>query len=139
MTCPMSATSASADSSAFVVTMVMSTTAEVSRDKSYIFHRLLARFTHQGYGCLWELRCFMPSCPLDSPSYRISVRQATISLSLLLSQASPLETCESLCGSLATTPVVDFHHRCRTCLSYTKSHSFHNERLSNTLFIKTLY
>ena len=95
LTCTKSATSASADFSAFVVT-ILGWTAETSRDKTYIFHRLLARFTHQGYGHLWELRCLLPTCPLDTPCYLISVRQATISLLLLLSQVSPLETCKSL-------------------------------------------
>ena len=60
------ATSASADFSAFVVTIRLRT-AETSRDKTYIFHRLLARFTHQGYGHLWELCCLLPTCPLDTP------------------------------------------------------------------------
>ena len=114
-----SATSASADFSAFVVTMY-SHTAETSRDKPCIFHRLPAWFTYQGYGCLWELRCLAPSCPLDMPWYHVSIRQATSSLSLLLSQMSPLETCESLWGSSATTPLMDFHHRYRTCPSYIK-------------------
>ncbi|MDE6416883.1 MAG: hypothetical protein K2K68_07645, partial [Duncaniella sp.] len=75
-------------------------------------------FTHQGYGCLWELCCLLPACPLDTPSYHVSIRQATISLLLLLSRESPLETCKSLWGSSATTPRVDFHHRCMTCPSY---------------------
>ena len=112
-----SATSASADFSAFVVT-IRSRTAETSRDKPYIFHRLLARFTHQGYGHLWELRCLLPTCPLDTPSYLIPVRQATISLLLPLPQPSPIEACKSLLGSSVTTPRVDFHHRCMTCPSY---------------------
>ena len=95
LTCTKSATSASADFSAFVVT-ILDRTAETSRDKPYIFHRLLARFTHQGYVHLWKLCCLLQTCPLDTPWYLISVRQATISLSLLLSHASPHETCESL-------------------------------------------
>ena len=95
MACSKSATTASADFSAFVVT-ILCRTAETSQDKPYIFHRLLARFTPQGYGHLWELRCLLPTCPLDTPWYLISVRQATISLLLLLSHASPLETCKSL-------------------------------------------
>ena len=95
LTCTKSATSASADFSAFVVTIRLRT-AETSRDKPYIFHRLLARFTHQGYGHLWELRCLLPTCPLDTPSYLIPVRQATISLLLPLPQPSPIEACKSL-------------------------------------------
>ena len=51
LTCSKSATTTSADFSAFVVTADCSV-AETSRDKPYIFHRLLARFTHQGYGHL---------------------------------------------------------------------------------------
>ena len=119
LTDPQPATSTSADFSTFLVTMAFDTV-ETSRDKHCIFHRLPAWFTHQGYGCLWELRCLLPSCPLDTPWYHVSVRQATISLSLLPSQASPPETCESLRGSSATTPLMDFHHRYRTCPSYMK-------------------
>ncbi len=90
---------------------------------SFIFRLsyLPTRFTHQGYGCLWELCCLLPACPLDTPLYRIPVRQATSSLLLLLYQGSPPETCKSLRGSSATTPLVDFHHRCMTCPSYKKT------------------
>ena len=44
-------------------------------------------------------------------SYQISVRQATISLSLLLTHTSQHEPWESLWGSSATMPLVVFHHR----------------------------
>ena len=50
--------------------------------------------------------------------YQVSVRQATISLSLLLAHTSRCEPWESLWGSLATTPLVDFHHRLTACPSY---------------------
>ena len=66
LTCSKSTTLASADFSAFVVTTAYAD-AETSRDKTYIFHRLLAKSTHQGYGHLWELRCPLPTCPLDAP------------------------------------------------------------------------
>ena len=67
-----------------------------------------------------ELCCLWPTCPLDTPWYLVPVRRATISLLLLLSQASPLETCKSLLGPSVTTPRVDSHHRCMTCPSYQK-------------------
>ena len=51
-------------------------------------------------------------------SYQVSVRQATISLSLLLAHTSQCKPWESLWGSSATTSRVDFHHRCMTCPSY---------------------
>ena len=50
--------------------------------------------------------------------YQVSVRQATISLSLLLAHISRCKPWESLWGSLATTPLVDFHHRLTACPSY---------------------
>ena len=52
--------------------------------------------------------------------YQVSVRQATISLSLLLAHISRCKPWESLWGSLATTPLVDFHHRLTACPSYYK-------------------
>ena len=50
--------------------------------------------------------------------YQVSVRQATISLSLLLAHISRCKPWESLWGSLATTPLVDFHHRLTAYPSY---------------------
>ena len=52
--------------------------------------------------------------------YQVSVRQATISLSLLLAHTSRCKPWESLWGSSATTPLVDFHHRLTACPSYRK-------------------
>ena len=52
--------------------------------------------------------------------YQVSVRQATISLSLLLACTSQYKPWESLWGSSATTPLVDFHHRLTACPSYRK-------------------
>lgn len=53
--------------------------------------------------------------------YQVSVRQATISLSLLLAHTSQCKPWESLWGSSATTPLVDFHHRLTACPSYIRS------------------
>ena len=53
--------------------------------------------------------------------YQVSVRQATISLSLLLAHTSRCKPWESLWGSSATTPLVDFHHRLTACPSYHKN------------------
>ena len=52
--------------------------------------------------------------------YQVSVRQATISLSLLLAYTSRCKPWELLWGSSATTPLVDFHHRLTACPSYRK-------------------
>ena len=41
-------------------------------------------------------------------------------LLLLLARTSRCEPCKSLLGSLATTPLVDFHHRRTACPSYKK-------------------
>ncbi len=51
---------------------------------------------------------------------KLSVRQATISLSLLLAYTSRYKPWESLWSSSATTPLVDFHHRLTACPSYVK-------------------
>ena len=53
--------------------------------------------------------------------YQVSVRQATISLSLLLAYISRCKPWESLWGSSATTPHMDFHHRLTACPSYHKN------------------
>lgn len=53
--------------------------------------------------------------------YQISVRQATISLSLLLAYTSRYKPWESLWSSSATTPLVDFHHRLTACPSYLET------------------
>ena len=53
--------------------------------------------------------------------YQISVRQATISLSLPLAYTSRYKPWESLWSSLATTPLVDFHHRLTACPSYLET------------------
>ena len=53
--------------------------------------------------------------------YQVSVRQATISLSLLLAHTSRCKPWESLWGSSATTPLVDFHHRLTACPSYKEN------------------
>ena len=53
--------------------------------------------------------------------YQVSVRQATISLSFLLAHTSRCKPWESLWGSLATTPLGDFHHRLTACPSYQKN------------------
>ena len=50
--------------------------------------------------------------------YQVSVRQATISLSLLLACTSRYKPWELLWSSSATTPLVDFHHRLAACPSY---------------------
>ena len=49
------------------------------------------------------------------------ISQATISLSLLLTHTSRCKPWESLWGSSATTPLVDFHHRLTACPSYLKT------------------
>ena len=59
--------------------------------------------------------------------YQISVRQATISLSLLLACTLRCRPWESLWGSSATTPLVDFHHRLTACPSYQLELRTHSE------------
>ena len=74
----------------------------------------------------WVTVAFWTSLPAASLSamyalYQVSVRQATISLSLLLAYTSRCKPWESLWGSSATTPLVDFHHRLTACPSYKQT------------------
>ena len=66
------------------------------------------------------LRDLRITYPPYTPLYQVSVRKATISLSLLLACTSRDKPWESLLGSSATTPTVDFHHRPTACPSYRK-------------------
>ena len=76
---------------------------------------------------LWATVAFWTSLSSASLSaigalYQVSVRQATILLSLLLACTSRYKPWESLRGSSATTPLVDFHHRLTACPSYLKKY-----------------
>jgi len=62
----------------------------------------------------------LPAHPPYAPWYPVPVRQATISLSLLLAQTSRFEPWESLWGSSLVTPLVDSHHRLTACPSYSQ-------------------
>ena len=65
----------------------------------------------------WTLLSYVSSSAKRA-LYQVSVRQATISLSLLLACTSRCKPWESLWGSSATTPLMDFHHRLTACPSY---------------------
>ena len=65
---------------------------------------------------LWHLAHSSSVCAF----YPVPVRQVTISLSLPLACTSRYKPWESLWGSSATTPLVDFHHRSTACPSYKK-------------------
>lgn len=74
----------------------------------------------------WVTVAIWTLLPLASSSarralYQVPVRQATISLSLLLAYTSRCKPWESLWGSLATTPHVDFHHRPAACPPYLET------------------
>ena len=86
---------------------------------------------------LWVTVAFGTSLPYASLSaigalYQVSVRQATILLSLLLACTSRYKPWESLRGSSATTPRVDFHHRLTACPSYIKKARLGGRRAGNT-------
>ncbi len=68
---------------------------------------------------MWIL-LFLPVHPPYTPCYQVSVRQATISLSLLLACTSRCKPWDSLWGSSATAPLVDFHHKLTARPSYIK-------------------
>ena len=83
---------------------------------SFIVYSPDLRF--QGYGCLWELRCLRSACP---PGTRLRIRFLFVEPRFrycFFSPGSYPRLAGSLWGSSATTPSVDFHHRCRTCPSY---------------------
>ncbi len=63
----------------------------------------------------------MSTYPPYTPLYQVPVRKATISLSLSLTCTSQYKPWESLSGLLATTPLVDFHHRLTACPSYQET------------------
>ena len=110
-------TMASADFSQFVVTMTFASPVRprgISRQSFLVYLPDLRT---------WVTIAFGTSLPYASLSamyalYQVSVRQATILLSLLLACTSRCKPWESLWGSSATTPLVDFHHRLTACPSY---------------------
>ena len=77
----------------------------------------------------WTLLSYVSSSAKRA-LYQVSVRQATISLSLLLACTSRCKPWESLWGSSATTPLMDFHHRLTACPSYEKKALLTNAGLS---------
>ena len=113
-------TTASADFSQFVVTTANGTACETSRDKPVSLSSSTCLIYAYGLRLPFGFHCFMPACPPQTPYYQVSVRQATISLSLLLAYTSRCKPWESLWGSSATTPHVDFHHRLAACPPYIK-------------------
>ena len=54
------------------------------------------------------LCCFLPTYPSKAPWYHISVRRATISLSLLFTLRHRFTLCESLSSSSTTAPIGTF-------------------------------
>ena len=112
---------ASADFSQFVVTTANDAVCETSRDKPASLSSSTCLIYAYGLRLLFGFHCFVPACPPQTPYYQVSVRQATISLSLLLAYTSRCKPWESLWGSSATTPHVDFHHRLAACPPYMKN------------------
>ena len=113
-------TTASADFSQFVVTTAQVSVCETSRDKPASLSSSTCLIYAYGLRLPFGFHCFVPACPPQTPYYQVSVRQATISLSLLLAYISRCKPWELLWGSSATTPLVDFHHRLTACPSYKK-------------------
>ena len=101
-------TMVSADFSQFVVT-TDSSVRETSRDKPLLFpqaRNLLGSSCSVyaiGLRLPFGLRCLRPTYPPIAPSYRVPVRQATISLSLLSAYTSRRKPWESLSGWSVTT------------------------------------
>lgn len=96
-------------------------THKTSRDKLASLSSSTCLIYLHGLRLPFGLRDFRPTYPPCRPWYQVPVRQATISLSLLLAHTSRYEPWESLSGSSATTPFMDFHHRLTACPSYLKS------------------
>ncbi len=125
-------TTAYADFSQFVVATANGAVCETSRDKPANLSSSTCLIYACGLRLPLGLRCVLPAYPPQMPFYQISVRQATILLSLLLAYSSQSKPWESLWGSSATTPLVDFHHRLTACPSYKNKVSclFKHETLS---------
>ena len=110
-------TMASADFSQFVVTMTFVSPVRphgISRQSFLVYLPDLRTWVTVAF---WTSLRFA-SLPTKYALYQVSVRQATISLFLLLACTSRCKPWESLWGSSATTPLVDFHHRLTACPSY---------------------
>ena len=90
---------------------------EISRDKPASLSSSTCLIYAYGLRLPLGLHCIWPAYPPHTPYYQVSIRQATISLSLLLTCTSRCKPWESLWGSSATTPLVDFHHRLTACPS----------------------
>lgn len=107
-----SATSASADFSIFVVT-ILAWAADISQEKPYIFPRLPAWSTPQGYGHLWNYVAFsqlvrLTRLHIGFLSTRIRVRYCSL-------YVAALKQARLFLVWSATTPIVGFHHKCMTC------------------------
>lgn len=100
-------TMASADFLPFVVTADFSV-GKTSRDKPILFPRPTCSVYAIGLRLPLGLRCLLPTYPPITPSYRVPVRQATISLSLLLAYTSRCIPWESLSGWSVTTSLRTF-------------------------------
>ena len=122
---------ASADFSQFVVTTANGAVCETSRDKPASLSSSTCLIYAYGLRLPFGLCCFSPAYPPQTPYYQVSVRQATISLSLLLAYSSRSKPWESLWGSSATTPLVDFHHRLTACPSYIEEPPFGGSSLES--------
>ena len=94
---------------------------EISRDKPASLSSSTCLIYAYGLRLPLGLHCILPAYPPHTPYYQVSIRQATISLSLLLTCTSRCKPWVSLWGSSATTPLVDFHHRLTACPSYKKA------------------
>ena len=108
---------------------------ETSRDKPASLSSSACLIYACGLRLPFGLRCLLPAHPPHSPYYQVSVRQVTISLSLLLAHTSRCRPWESLLGSLATTPLVDFHHKLAACPSYNKKTVAQDRLFINLTFI----
>ena len=112
---------ASADFSRFVVTTANGTAHETSRDKpASLSSSTCLIYAHRITVAFWT-SLLLASLSAMYALYQVSVRQATISLSLLLAHTSQCKPWELLWGSSATTPLLDFHHRLTACPSYQKT------------------
>ena len=111
---------------------------ETSRDKPASLSSSTCLIYIHGLRLPFGLCCPKPAHPPCTPWYQISVRQATISLSLLLAYTSRYKPWESLWSSSATTPLVDFHHRLTACPSYLETCAAKRTRQKNRrTFVKS--
>ncbi len=120
-------TTASADFSQFVVTTASETVCETSRDKPASLSSSTCLIYAHGLRLPFGLRYLWPAYPPCTPYIRFLFVRLRFRYPFFSPPPHGGQAWESLWGSSATTPLVDFHHRLTACPSYQKKtvHGIH--------------